>query len=115
MATVQSGKLPVVLSRDEVQRLISHATNLRHRTMLMTTYAEPRARGHAVAIWGSVASGGAAAGVLVGGGLTDLLNWRWIFFVNVPIGLVLFVAGRLAISTEGGSRIAGRAHGHGSR
>jgi integrase/recombinase XerD len=35
----QSGKLPVVLSREEVQRLISHATNQRHRTMLMTTYA----------------------------------------------------------------------------
>jgi integrase/recombinase XerD len=35
----QSGKLPVVLSRDEVQRLIGHATNPRHRTMLMTTYA----------------------------------------------------------------------------
>jgi len=35
----QSGKLPVVLSREEVQRLISHATNPRHRTMLMTTYA----------------------------------------------------------------------------
>jgi MFS family permease len=56
--------------------------------ILMTTFAEGRERNIALGVWGAVGGFGAAAGVLLGGVLTDLLSWEWIFFVNVPVGLV---------------------------
>jgi EmrB/QacA subfamily drug resistance transporter len=49
---------------------------------------EGRARGKAIAAWGATIGGAVAVGPLVGGGLTDALGWRWIFFVNAPIGIV---------------------------
>ena len=57
-------------------------------SILTTTFAEGRERNIALGAWGAVGGFGAAAGVLMGGILTDLLSWEWIFFVNVPIGIV---------------------------
>ena len=57
-------------------------------SILTTTFTEPAERHRAVGIWGAVGGAGGAAGVLLGGVIVDALNWRWIFFVNVPIGLV---------------------------
>jgi EmrB/QacA subfamily drug resistance transporter len=56
--------------------------------ILMTTFAEGRERNIALGVWGAVGGFGAAAGVLLGGVLTDALSWEWIFFVNLPVGLV---------------------------
>jgi len=55
-------------------------------SILMTTFAEGRERNTALGVWGAVGGFGAAAGVLMGGVLTDALSWEWIFFVNVPVG-----------------------------
>jgi len=55
--------------------------------ILVTTFTEGRERNIALGAWGAVGGFGAAAGVLFGGILTDLLSWEWIFFVNVPVGL----------------------------
>jgi EmrB/QacA subfamily drug resistance transporter len=55
--------------------------------ILVTTFAEGRERNIALGAWGAVGGFGAAAGVLFGGILTDLLSWEWIFFVNIPVGL----------------------------
>jgi EmrB/QacA subfamily drug resistance transporter len=57
-------------------------------SILTTTFTEPAARNRAVGIWGAMGGAGGAAGVLLGGVLTDLLGWRWILFINVPIGLL---------------------------
>ncbi len=57
-------------------------------SILTTTFAEGAARNRAVGIWGAMGGAGGAAGVLLGGVLTDLLGWRWILFINVPIGLL---------------------------
>jgi EmrB/QacA subfamily drug resistance transporter len=57
-------------------------------SILTTTFTEGPARNHAVGIWGAMGGAGGAAGVLLGGVLTDLLGWRWILFINVPIALV---------------------------
>ena len=57
-------------------------------SILMTTFAEGKERNAALGAWGGVGAFGAVAGVLLGGILTDLLSWEWIFFVNVPVGLV---------------------------
>lgn len=56
-------------------------------SILTTTFQEGAQRNRALSIWGAVAAGGFAAGVLLGGILTDWLNWRWVMFVNVPIGM----------------------------
>src|ERR1700759_3111286 len=57
-------------------------------SILTTTFAEGAARNRAVGIWGAMGGAGGAAVVLLGGVLTDLLSWRWILFINVPIGLL---------------------------
>ena len=57
-------------------------------SILTTTFTEPAERNRAVGIWGAMGGAGGAAGVLLGGVLTDLLSWRWILFINLPIGLI---------------------------
>lgn len=65
-------------------------------SIVLVTYKEGHERNVALSVWGAVASGGAAVGVLLGGILTQYANWRWNFFVNVPVGLaVVFFALRL--------------------
>jgi EmrB/QacA subfamily drug resistance transporter len=60
-------------------------------SILTTTFAEGKERNAALGAWGGVGAFGAVAGVLLGGVLTDLLSWEWIFFVNIPVGLVALV------------------------
>jgi EmrB/QacA subfamily drug resistance transporter len=57
--------------------------------VLTTTFTEGRERNRALGIWGAVAGTGAAAGTLLGGVLTSGLDWSWIFFVNVPVGVAI--------------------------
>src|SRR3954447_709098 len=60
-------------------------------SILSTTFVEGRERNIALGFWGAVGGFGAAAGVLLGGILTDALSWEWIFFVNVPVGVAGFL------------------------
>jgi EmrB/QacA subfamily drug resistance transporter len=55
-------------------------------SIITTIFAEGRERDRAVAAWTAVAAGGGAAGLLLGGLITDVLGWEWIFFVNLPVG-----------------------------
>ncbi len=55
--------------------------------MIVTMFPEPREQAKAIGVFSFVASAGASIGLLAGGALTDALNWHWIFFVNVPIGI----------------------------
>jgi EmrB/QacA subfamily drug resistance transporter len=57
--------------------------------LLVASFAEGRARTHAIATWGSIGSLGAVAGLAGGGVLTELLGWRAVFLVNIPLGLAL--------------------------
>jgi EmrB/QacA subfamily drug resistance transporter len=59
-------------------------------SILSTTFREGRERNIALGVWGAVGGFGAAAGVLLGGVLTDALSWEWIFFVNIPVGVAAF-------------------------
>lgn len=65
-------------------------------SIITTTFDEGPDRTKALSVWGAIAAGGAAFGLLLGGILTDTLDWRWNFIINVPIGLgVIFAALRL--------------------
>jgi EmrB/QacA subfamily drug resistance transporter len=56
--------------------------------MIVTMFPEPRERATAIGVYSFVASAGASIGLLAGGVLTQAISWHWIFFVNVPIGVV---------------------------
>jgi EmrB/QacA subfamily drug resistance transporter len=57
-------------------------------SIVTTTFRDGAERNRALGVWGAVAGSGGAAGVLLGGGLTDGLGWEWVLWVNVPIGLI---------------------------
>jgi EmrB/QacA subfamily drug resistance transporter len=64
--------------------------------MIVRMFPEPREQAKAIGVYGFVASAGGSVGLLAGGVLTQLINWHWIFFINVPIGIATaFAATRL--------------------
>jgi EmrB/QacA subfamily drug resistance transporter len=81
--------------------------------MIVTMFPEPREQAKAIGVYSFVASGGGSVGLLAGGVLTSAINWHWIFFVNVPIGIVTgvlalrLVEGREGIGLKGGTDIPG--------
>src|SRR4029453_1093619 len=72
-------------------------------SLMMTLFTDPTERAKAMGVFGFVASGGGSLGVLLGGILTDALDWHWIFLVNVPIGVLVVVLTLVVIS---GARVA---------
>jgi EmrB/QacA subfamily drug resistance transporter len=60
-------------------------------SIISTTFAEGRERARALGVWAAIAIGGSAVGLVLGGVLTQSLSWRWIFFVNVPVGIAAFI------------------------
>jgi len=77
-------------------------------SIITTTFAEGEDRTKALGVWSAIAAGGGAFGLLLGGILTDLLSWEWIFFVNVPIGIATAI---LALRFVPESRAANREPG----
>jgi MFS family permease len=57
--------------------------------LIAMMFTEPAERAKAMGLWGGIAGMGGALGVLLGGAFTDLLSWRWIFFINVPVGVAV--------------------------
>ena len=74
-------------------------------TVITTTFPEGPARHRALSVWGAVAGMGSAAGVFLGGVLTEYLDWRWVLFINVPIAAVAIP---LAVVCIGNIRSGGR-------
>ena len=60
-------------------------------SIVTTTFAEGAERTKAMGVWAAIAVGGGAVGLLLGGILVDLFSWPWIFFVNIPVGIVAFL------------------------
>ena len=58
-------------------------------SIILTTFAEGTGRNHALSVWAAVAGAGGAVGLLLGGVIVDVLGWRWVFFVNVPVGATM--------------------------
>ncbi len=70
--------------------------------MIVTMFPEPREQAKAIGVFAFVASAGGAVGLLVGGVLTQSINWHWIFFVNVPVGVAAAVLARRLIEPDKG-------------
>jgi EmrB/QacA subfamily drug resistance transporter len=100
--------LLLVLGR-AVQGLGGAAVSAVALALIMGLFTDPAERAKAMGFFGFVMSGGGAVGVLAGGVLTGLLNWHWIFLVNVPIGFGVWVAGRRVLPADqvrdGGQRL----------
>jgi EmrB/QacA subfamily drug resistance transporter len=85
----QSGTMLIVLRG--FQGLAAAFMSPAALSIVLVTYKEGHGRNVALAVWGAVASGGAAVGVLLGGIVTQYLGWRWNFFINVPIALLVII------------------------
>ncbi len=66
-------------------------------SIIMTTFEEGPDRTKAMGVWAAIAVGGGAVGLVLGGVLVDWLSWEWIFFVNVPVGIAVFIASLLNV------------------
>src|SRR6187455_1839422 len=75
-------------------------------SILSTTFLEGRERNIALGVWGAVGGFGAAAGVLMGGILTDALSWEWIFFINVPVGVIAFALTPFLLTESRDARVS---------
>ena len=76
--------------------------------LIMGLFSDPGERAKAMGVFGFVMSGGGAVGVLAGGVLTGLLNWHWIFLVNIPIGVAVFVSSLKLLPAVPGHAAEGR-------
>jgi EmrB/QacA subfamily drug resistance transporter len=77
-------------------------------SLLMTLFTETADRAKAMGVFGFVLSGGGVIGVLAGGVLTDLLSWHWIFLVNLPVGVLVFVLSLRLLPAEHAPAAGGR-------
>ncbi|RII11789.1 putative MFS-type transporter EfpA [Streptomyces sp. YIM 130001] len=73
-------------------------------SLLTTTFTEPRERARAFGVYGALAGGGSAVGLMVGGLLTEYLNWRWSLYVNVPIALAALLGAPVFLRDRSGRR-----------
>jgi EmrB/QacA subfamily drug resistance transporter len=76
--------------------------------IISSTFPEGRERNLAMGVWTAVAAGGGAAGLVLGGFITDSLGWSWIFFINVPIGVVSTALSFVLLEAGRGERAARR-------
>jgi EmrB/QacA subfamily drug resistance transporter len=77
-------------------------------SLIMNLFTEPAERAKAMGAYSFVTAGGGSIGVLLGGFLTNVLNWHWIFLVNIPVGAAVFVLSLMLLPTAHGSAVAER-------
>src|ERR1700761_6974198 len=70
--------------------------------IITAEFPDPRERAQAMSLYTLTISAGASIGLIAGGAITQLLNWHWIFFINVPIGIATLIAGRVFVAENRG-------------
>jgi EmrB/QacA subfamily drug resistance transporter len=97
---------PAVLIAARVAQGIGAAAMTPAALSILTTTYEGAQRATALSVWGAISGGAVGVGVIAGGALTSLLNWHWVFLINVPVGLIaLGVAVRLLPATTPSTRV----------
>ena len=84
-----SSSQPILVAARAAQGLGDAVVSAAGLSLMMSLFTEPAERAKAMGIFGFVAAGGGTVGVLLGGVLTDVLDWHWIFLVNIPIGVLV--------------------------
>src|SRR5881628_965419 len=74
--------------------------------MIVTMFPQPSEQTRAIAVYSFVAAAGGAIGLLAGGAITQAINWHWIFFVNLPIGIATWLASRKLLERDEGIGLA---------
>ena len=97
-----AGSATVLIGARAVQGLGAAIISPAALSIVTTSFTEGAERNKALGIWGALGGSGAAAGVLFGGILVKYLGWEWIFFVNVPVGVLVFA---LAVAIVPESRV----------
>ncbi|MBB6628159.1 DHA2 family efflux MFS transporter permease subunit [Nocardioides sp. KIGAM211] len=103
VASVLCGLAPssgLLVAGRAVQGLGGAAVSAVALSLIMGLFSDPAERAKAMGFFGFVMSGGGAVGVLLGGVLTGLFSWHWIFLVNVPIGAAVWVAARRVLPAD---------------
>lgn len=75
-------------------------------TLLMTTFTDPKELGKAFGFWGAAAAAGGSAGVFLGGVITEWMSWPWVFYINIPVGIVVLLLSPRYL--QGAARIHGK-------
>lgn len=111
VASILCGLAPssgLLVAGRAVQGLGGAAVSAVALSLIMGLFADPAERAKAMGFFGFVMSGGGAVGVLLGGVLTGLFSWHWIFLVNVPIGVAVWIAARRILPADDTVPQAGR-------
>ncbi len=98
----------ILIAARAVQGLGGAVVSAVSLSLMMSLFTEPAERAKAMGVFGFVAAGGGSIGVLLGGVLTDVLDWHWIFLVNVPIGAAVYVLSLRLLPTGRGAGAAAR-------
>src|SRR6266550_370171 len=98
----------MLVSARTVQGLGGAVASAVSLSRMMSLFTEPADRAKAMGVFGFVMAGGGTIGVLLGGVLTDLLNWHWIFLVNVPVGIAVYALSLRLLPVARGQAAQGR-------
>ena len=90
LCALATGETMLILARG-LQGLGAALVSPAALSIVTTTFKEGAERTKALGVWAAIAVGGGAVGLVLGGLLVEVLSWPWIFFVNVPVGIVAFV------------------------
>jgi EmrB/QacA subfamily drug resistance transporter len=101
-----AANFPLLLAGRAVQGIGGAIASPTALSLITTEFEEGKARTRAIAVYAAVSGAGAALGLLLGGVLTEYFSWRWVLFVNVPIGLVLMTGAFLYLHQS--ERLKGR-------
>jgi EmrB/QacA subfamily drug resistance transporter len=93
---------PMLIAARFVQGVGGAASSAVILAMIVTLFPEPLERAKAFGVFGFIASGGAAVGLLAGGLITEAVSWHWIFFVNLPIGVITAVFATRMLESDRG-------------
>ena len=104
---LSNGEVMLVTAR-AVQGLGGAIVSAVSLSLMMMLFTEPAERAKAMGVFGFVASGGGSIGVLLGGILTDVLSWHWIFLVNVPVGIGVYLASLKLLPRDSAQERKGR-------
>lgn len=99
-----AGSIGVLIAARAVQGIGAAIVSPATLSIITTTFEEGSERNKALGIWGAMGGSGAAAGVLFGGILTKYAGWEWVFFVNVPVGVLVLALTRAVVRE---SRVTG--------